>query len=144
VHELKPAVLTYWPVGHSLHSKPSKGLYRPGVQLMHLSEPQFAMLAHTPVVVSLMDLPLGHFVHAAPFQKLFTAQAVSRRFKDAPPLQKEPAGQPPAWPQWPGTGVGGVGTGGGVGAVLHAVAPDGFADTFPAAHERQLVCPLLG
>jgi hypothetical protein len=37
-----------------------------------------------------------------------------------------------------------VGTGGGVGTVLHDVALEDFEDTFPAGHERQLVCPLAG
>ena len=27
---------------------------------------------------------------------------------------------------------------------LHIVAPSDFADTFPAAHERQLLCPPWG
>ena len=27
---------------------------------------------------------------------------------------------------------------------LHAVALEDFEDTFPAGHERQLVCPLAG
>ena len=46
-----------------------------------------------------------------------------------------------------GEGVGngvGEGAGEGVGTVLHALAPDDTADTFPAGHERQLACAALG